>query len=538
MPCLNPVTLKRHERTRSPADTFRDRGRMSTAVKRQTEWVRHRWLALVLLAGLWLSSTAVIMLPPLPATAAFSTGACPFRVPAGLRITCGYLSVPEDRSVPGGRLIRLAVAIAHTGRAARRDDPLLYLAGGPGSGAVASTPTLALGWADFLTHRDLIVVDQRGTGFSQPSLACTAADSAKPAPGELQTPDGRAAVEYRELMRCRDRLVKTGVQLAAYTTAANAQDLRDLRAALGYARWNILGISYGTRLALAALRADEPGIRSVILDSVYPPQQNLYTGMPGGLDHTLQLLYADCAAQAPCRKLAPNLRTTLGDLVAQLDAHPVDITIAGAGGRRASVSLDGARLIAIVYSALSVSRLIPRVPLAIVNAASGDFGLIQEFAAVREQRAEGHSAAMYYAVECSEDLALADLQARQAAAAQYPLLAGYYRSLPEFTPSSVDLCRSWGVAAPGRAVSAPVVSAVPALLLAGEYDPVTPASWAQTAAATLRQSEVYQVRGTGHAAITRGACVHRLIALFLDQLTARSGAGCLADIGKPAFAGR
>jgi len=145
---------------------------------------------------------------------------------------------------------------------------------------------------------------------------------------------------------------------------------------------------------------------------------------------------------------------------------------------------------------------------------------------------------MYYAVECSEDLALASLSARQAAAARYPLLAGYYRSVQEFTPASDDLCRAWDVAVPRPEVTAPVVSDVPALLLAGEYDPITPARWADTAAATLRQSEVYHVRGTGHAVITRGACVRKVIGTFLDHLTARSVAECLAGIGRPVFVGQ
>ena len=303
-------------------------------------------------------------------------------------------------------------------------------------------------------------------------------------------------------------------------------------------RWNLLGISYGTRLALAALRVDAPGIRSVILNSVYPPQENLFTAMPGSLDRALQMLYADCAAEAPCRKLAPNLRTTLAQLIANLDARPVDVAVRNPGGQLVSVRIDGARLIEIVLGALSQSRLIPLLPLALVAATNGDYGLIREFERQREQRAQGHSAAMYYAVECSEDLALASLSARQAAAARYPLLAGYYRSVQEFTPASDDLCRAWDVTAPGREVTAPVVSDVPALLLAGEYDPITPPSWADTAAATLRHSEVYHARGTGHAVITRGACVRKLIGTFLDRLTARSVAACLAGIGKPVFVGR
>jgi len=500
--------------------------------------MRYRWLALILLAGVWFSATAAANVPPLGQTAQFTASDCQFRVPAGLRITCGYLSVPEDHAATGGRVIRLAVAIARTARAPRQADPVVYLAGGPGSGAVATTPALAQGWAAFLAHRDLIVVDQRGTGFSQPSLACTAQDHTTPAPGELQTPAGRAAAEERDLIRCRDRLTKAGVRLAAYTTAANAQDLRDLRIALGYTHWNILGISYGTRLALAALRVDEHGIRSVILDSVYPPQENLFTALPGSLDRALQRLYADCAAQAPCRKLTPNLRTTFAELIASLDTKPVDIAVRSPSGELVSLRIDGARLIEIVLGSLSQSRLIPLLPLAIVAAANGDYGLIREFESQREKRAQGHSAAMYYAVECSEDLAVASLSARQAAAARYPLLVGYYRGVQEFTPASEDLCRAWDVAAPRPEVTAPVVSDVPALLLAGEYDPITPPSWADTAAATLRQSEVYHALGTGHAVITRGACPHKLIRRFLDRLTASSAAACLAGIGKPVFAGR
>jgi pimeloyl-ACP methyl ester carboxylesterase len=163
---------------------------------------------------------------------------------------------------------------------------------------------------------------------------------------------------------------------------------------------------------------------------------------------------------------------------------------------------------------------------------------VREFERLRQQRAQGHSAAMYYAVECGEDLAMVGADARQAAAARYPLLTGYYRTVQEFAPTSDMLCRAWDVAAPTPAVFAPVASDVPALLLAGEYDPVTPASWADMAAATLRHSETYHAPGTGHAVITRGACPLKLIATFLDQLTARSAAECLAGIGKPAFAAR
>jgi len=100
------------------------------------------------------------------------------------------------------------------------------------------------------------------------------------------------------------------------------------------------------------------------------------------------------------------------------------------------------------------------------------------------------------------------------------------------------VCQMWGAAPPDPKENAPVSSDVPTLVLSGEYDPITPPSWADTAAATLRHSEVYHALGTGHAVITRGACPRKLIATFLDNLTANSAAACLAEIGKPVFAGR
>src|SRR5262249_51180309 len=127
-------------------------------------------LVLILLGGLWFSATAAVIAPPPELFTQFTANRCQFRVPAQLRITCGYLSVPEGPTAVGGGVLRLAVAIGHTAGAPRQADPVVCLAGGPGSGAVATTPALAQGWATFLAHRDLIVVDQRGTGLSPPSL--------------------------------------------------------------------------------------------------------------------------------------------------------------------------------------------------------------------------------------------------------------------------------------------------------------------------------------------------------------------------------
>jgi pimeloyl-ACP methyl ester carboxylesterase len=344
-------------------------------------------------------------------------------------------------------------------------------------------------------------------------------------------------VEHSALVRCRDRLVQAGVKLGAYTNAANAQDLRDLREALGYAQWNVFGISYGTRLALSAARYDPQGIRSMILDSVYPPQANLFTSMPSSLDQALQTLYKGCAASPACQRAYPDLQGTFERLVARLDAQPVTIRLRDPrSGKRIAMVIDGSRMTEVVFRSLYRSELLPQLPKVIAATAKGVYGPLAELEAQRLKRMQGHSPAMYYAVECSTDLGGTTFEERSAAAAGFPQLASYFAGLQEFTPMSAGICDAWGIGPEQMEAPTALQSDIPTLLLAGEYDPITPASWAQLAAETLSRSEVYIFPGTGHAAITRGGCPRRMMAAFLDHFSAAEAGVCHSQFGGPAFA--
>ncbi|MCA9904902.1 MAG: alpha/beta fold hydrolase, partial [Anaerolineae bacterium] len=172
-------------------------------------------------------------------------------------VDCGLLFVPEDRTDPDSATIELAVAILYASEDDVQPDPIIYLAGGPGGNAVDELEA----WVDipYIQDRDLILLDQRGTGYSFPSLNCP----------EIEESEDDAT------QACRDRLVADGVNLQAYNSAENAADVADLRVALGYDEWNLYGISYGTRLAQTIVRDYPQGIRSVILDSAYPLAANL-----------------------------------------------------------------------------------------------------------------------------------------------------------------------------------------------------------------------------------------------------------------------
>lgn len=470
-----------------------------------------------------------------PLGAQFTTARCPFRAPKGIPITCGYLTVPEDRGDPNSAQIRLAVAIARTARDPKAADPIVYLAGGPGSPAVASAPLVARAWSAFLRHRDLIVVDQRGTGHSRPALICPEHTNAM---GELSKAQDaqatRAQAEYDALMQCRERLTASGVRLSAYTTAASAADLRELRLALGYPHWNLLGVSYGTRLALEILRQDPDGIRSAILDSPYPPQVNLFTSMPANLDRALRTLFTGCSAAPACQQAYPHLETTFYNLVSALDAHPITIRVRDPHGRFVRMRIDGGRLIEVVFRMLYVTDMLPNLPRMIAATAVGSYGPLAEMESLRLRRAHGHSAAMYFSVQCSEDMALTNLDQVQAAVAAYPQLRSYFAGMLEFTPNGVALCSAWGVVPPDPRIAEPVQSHVPVLILSGEYDPITPPDWAQIAAATLSSSETYLFPGTGHAVIGR-SCARQMIQAFLEGLSAAPSDACHESLPAPSF---
>ena len=169
-------------------------------------------------------------------------------IPPDERAECGYLYVAESRDEPEGRTLRLAFAILKIASPDPAPDPVAFLTGGPGQGALG----FEAWWFKFpsLAHCDFVLLDPRGTGLSEPDMTCEdlpsvdAADQARPQSIEEKSADNR-----RWAIQCRDRLLKEGLDLTVYNTLANVQDLEDLRQALGYDQWNLYGVSYGVRTA-------------------------------------------------------------------------------------------------------------------------------------------------------------------------------------------------------------------------------------------------------------------------------------------------
>ncbi len=450
----------------------------------------------------------------------FHPADCPFGVPGDLTIECGYLHVPEDRTQPDSRTIQLAVAIVHTRSATPAPDPVVYLSGGPGSPALVNTVTFARGWSHLLAHRDFVVLDQRGTGFSQPALTCPEASTlAQDLLGREVSRAEKVQAEIDMALRCRDRLVSEGVNVAGYRSVESAADLEDLRIALGYPQWNLLGISYGTRLALTAMRDYPHGIRSVVLDSVYPLQVNLFTAMPDNLNRSLTTLFARCASTPACNATYPDLQQVFAEVLRQLDENPVTVWPQNPHtGETVKVRVDGTEMVSLMFRLFYDTRSIGLLPTMIYDTHNGNYALLTQLEQRRLGRVGGgFSHGTYFSVECSDEIPFANAEEIDATREAYPQLRAFFAGIPENTPDILGLCEAWGTHPPDPAENEAVDSEIPTLILAGEYDPITPVPWAYIAAETLPNSVVHVFPDTGHAVISRGAHPQTIIRDFLDS---------------------
>lgn len=463
----------------------------------------------------------------------------PVECPGVLRdrtdFTCGFLIVPEDHALPEGKTIRLMVATAHSLSPEPEPDPVVLLSGGPGSGAVGSTGD-SLYERTIRERRNLIFLDQRGTGHSQPSLDCPELDNLSLL--ILSQPQVPAADLIHPLLKaCRDRLVSAGIKLEAYTSAQNAADVESLRQALGYPQINLWGGSYGTRLALTVMRDFPAGVRSAVLDSVYPPHVEMYRDAPGNADHTFSVLFDRCAADLLCNLFYPKLRTAFLDVYAQLDKQPVklDLTIPSAN-QQIDYYLTADGFAAGVFQFLYDPHAIRYLPSLIYGLRDGDLKQVTAAVNATAQISNALSFGMFFSVMCSEEAPFSTLDEMSAVAQNYPSAMQMHGSI--FSAEMWALCQVLFPAGitPDPRENEVVQSDVPALILAGEHDPVTPPVWGKQTADNLSNSYYLEFPGLGHGVVGVGASCPILIAVeFVNHPERRPSSACIGEMRGVAF---
>jgi len=454
----------------------------------------------------------------------FESTPCPASLADKDNFECGYLIVPEDHHQPDGATIRLMVAVAHTQSAAPAPDPVLILVGGPGSSAVGGDASSLVEQA-ILSNRDIIYLDQRGTGLSEPNLACP----------ELAYSLFDLLSEQQLLERvdiCRARLIEGGVNLSAYTSAQSAADIAALRAALGYKEWNLWGTSYGTRLALTVMRDHPEGIRSVVLDSVYPPDVDPYLEAPATADQVFNLFFDQCEADSLCNFFYPELKDTFHQLYERLNRNPVTVTVEHPETHQdVSIVLTGDNLVVGLTMLLSDRGMLAYLPAIIHAFNDGDFSRLEGLLPGVDDG--GIRSGMALSVMCSEEIAFLDRTELAAAAENYPAYARATNTLTNTTV--VEICDHWLHIVPDPIENQPVTSDIPTLLLAGEYDTSTPPRWAEHAALTLSHHYVYTLPGVGHIALLGSACPARIMLSFLDHPENAPDAACVEEMPDIAF---
>jgi len=481
--------------------------------------------------------------------ARFEPAACdPLLLPDGqdiAKLRCGALIVPENRRRQNGHTIRLASVVLRATGPHPSPDPLVVLSGGPGQWALASVLPVFTGdfAAPLQAKRDLVFFDQRGTGRTQPALNCPEVLAQSDRYAELLTPPEEAERDARNVVACHDRLTAAGNDLAGYNSAATAQDIADLMTALGYDRFNLYGLSYGTRVALTALR-DLPNqrIRSAVLDSVVPLQVD-FTGDAAAVSRSFDLLVADCAANAGCDRAYPNLRQTTADLYDRLNAAPPTLQPMAPDGHLFTVVLTGDRLIRLAGNSLQSAALIPFLPFFTNRLASGDTTLVTG-ALGQIGGPELYSPGAQLSVLCNEEWPF--VTPEKIALAKQGVDAMFVRAYSAdayLDDTLLAACAQWG-AAPDALDNQSVSSEVPALVFAGQYDTATPPAWSQLAAAALPHSFFFEFRGFGHVVLFQQAaptgppaCAMQVLAQFLDDPTHAPDGSCVAAIPPPAFIG-
>lgn len=456
-------------------------------------------------------------------------------------ITCGRVSVPANWQTPDGNMIELAVyRVAPTTDLPER-DPLVVLAGGPGQSGIAILPDFVDADASFLRERsEVIVVDQRGTGFSTPLLACPAVDAIK------QTADAdiasttstttfmkaRQGLIEKALLACKDDVTAQNVSLADYTTANNARDIEAIRQALDINQWNLFGGSYGTTLALTIMRDWPDGVRSAILDSAAPLEANVLTERTYSKGYwPLSRIVANCKADADCHEIIGDIQPLLEAGIARLSASPVGI-------------LDAQRY---VLEVLAENIGDPDMATTVLIVASRSDEDIAHFFDLDTRLADPvtdpptepikNKAApipfadpprwlipmlladlMSAAVLCAEEAPNSEASASPDISSDFQQITReVVNAMIQASSYSDDFCNELGIPPASSIESQAVQSDLPVLILAGDTDNHTPLAWSQRVAETLPNSQYVEFPRAGHVLTTKGFdCTAELLLGFLD----------------------
>lgn len=468
---------------------------------------------------------------PVAADPGFRESKCMYELPSGLtadEVVCGWVTAPmyPDGSASDTVQLPIVRVLATTDTPAA--EPLLILLGGPGQNLSAVLPLFGDEypiWNSMLERQDVILFDQRGMGLSEPTLACPF-ERTRSRSGATE---GDTAVGFA-ILQCGAKLQQEGVDLTAFTTENNAADIEAIRVAMGYEQVDLYGTSYGSKLALSAIRDYPASIRASIIASPLPPESNPFLDQTVGFDAALKQLWDACAADAQCALDNPDPAGAMLAAIEQLNAEPMTITLDSLDSGPMELTVDAFQFMQIMYLGVFIGPIAPALPYLVTTVAAGDDSVLQAMAPYLAISG-GLSLGALFTYFCQDEVPFSPKNETNAALIRADLAApisdGTWIGLGD---QVYQICGIWKLPPADPIEGEAVTSDEPLLILTGTYDPITPAGNGEMVEANFPNSQLVEFAAQGHdPASNDPECANPIMATFLDDPTRQVDATCAAD---------
>jgi pimeloyl-ACP methyl ester carboxylesterase len=447
------------------------------------------------------------------------------------KVKCFFIPVNKAYRQTSGGKYHLAVAIAASQNKSK-EFPLLYLHGGPGIATLGNLPSYlkSFTWKLMRQKHDLVFFDYRGTGFSQPNLCNDLPDSlAAFAKNNAISKD----IKSREVLlyqRCKQSLSKEGISLEAFSSFQLAADVSAIQRALKIERYSIYSVSYGTTVALNVIRSFSTGLKSVILDSPFPPNAP-WVDFVRPFDTCFKVLEHKLQQDPSTATQFANLRSEFATAVRRLNEKPVRLLPKGKTDIASQYNYTGDDFAWSIWSAMLKPKAIPFVPLAIQEVANGNDSVLKLWStAFSSPDAHGKfSLTQSQAILCFEGKPQRPEDTEDSLLKNYPEFSSFNSGY------NVAVCNIWRPNLPSKKIFDAVVSDIPVLILTGEYDPVCPPFFGELTAKTLSHATYLMIPSASHAAIHADDCVRNVANDFISFPAKRLSTECITQRGKIVF---
>jgi len=443
----------------------------------------------------------------------------------------GYLEVLENRDRPDGNRIKLPVYIFKSRSANPKPDPVVYTVGGPGYTSMRASQYM--NYYRYLDDRDLILFEQRGTQYAKPSLDCPEWSKAvyeSNLPGVK--PYERDSLLENGAISCRERLVANGIDLNSYNTNAIAADINELMNVFEIEEYNILSLSYSTKIAQVLMRDYPDKIRSVVMDSPMSLESSYDEESAGNVMEALQLLLTDCEKDENCNAAYSNIKQHFFEYLRDKTKNPLVVEVENPkSGKMETFHLKGEDLIT-VFTASSTDG-VPNIPSEISKLLNNDLSSVKEqLSYLFEGPGAGIGTGMRLSVWCAEESSFNDWGKVQAETHKYPEIDGLSPAVYDRT-----ICKIWGVSKVPDIEDEAVKSDIPVLLISGEYDELTPPRWAKAMQKNLENSFHLIFKGWKHGPTTNwgNPCAMEAANEFFNHPNTRPIPECFETITAPEF---